>query len=266
MPSIRGNAIPVFVVSLPDCTDRRETISRTLRNLDIEFEFVDAVDGRHGLNPEYEDQIDRVATRRAGRILSDAEFACTLSHISIYQRIVSENMAYALVLEDDAIPHPKLVDFLTGKYYRDAELTQLWCSRTYVRRQGAKNLFDRHLSYLRTPRVKVAGTVAYTASYQAALHFVRHAVPVNKEADWPTCIEDLIAKRQCRVIYPPLVGHSSVESSSVESLLGKRGRPENKEKRRFLGVYIPPFRKMMDFWTSAPYKLLSKRLPRVRAD
>ena len=104
MPQSCANAIPVFVVSLPDCIDRREVIARALHHLGIEFEFVDAVDGRHGLDPQYEDQIDRVATRRAGRILSDAEFACALSHISVYQRIVLENIAYALILEDDAVP------------------------------------------------------------------------------------------------------------------------------------------------------------------
>ncbi len=140
MPPIR---IPVFVVSLPDCAERRETISKTLSNLGVEFEFVDAVDGRQGLDSQYEDQIDRAGVRRAGLILSDADFACALSHLNIYRRIVSGNIAYALVLEDDAIPYPKLVDFLDGGHYRDAELTQLYSSglRPYVRWGETKELW-----------------------------------------------------------------------------------------------------------------------------
>ena len=163
--------IPVFVVSLLDCAERRETISRSLSKLGLEFEFVDAVDGRHGLDPQYEDQIDRAATRRAGRILSDAEYGCALSHLALYRRIVSENIAYALVLEDDARPSPKLVEFLVGHHYREADLIQLHCSRPYVRRQGAKKLLDTHTSYLRTHRLKVACTVAYTVSYAASPPF-----------------------------------------------------------------------------------------------
>ncbi len=251
--------IPVFVVSLLDCTERREAISEALCNLGIDFEFVDAVDGRHGLDPQYEDQIDRVATRRAGRILSHAEFACALSHIKVYRRIVSENIAYALILEDDAVPSPQLVEFLTGRYYHDAELTQLYSSRAYVRRQGVIGLFDHYLSHLRAPGLKgtgASGAVAYTMSYRAALHFVRHAVPVTRVTDWPRCIEDVITKRQCRVIHPPLVWYSS-----VESLIDNYGRTENRRQRRFLGMYIPPFRRMVESCARAPYKLLAKRLP-----
>lgn len=262
MPQRCVNTIPVFVVSLPDCTERRDTISKSLANLGIEFEFVDAIDGRHGLDPQYENQIDRVAAQRAGHILSDSEFACALSHLTVYRRIVSENIAYALILEDDAIPSPQLVNFLTGYYYHDAELTQLYYSRAHVCWQGkVRVLFDSHTSYLHAPHLKVTGAVAYTLSYQAARHFVKYALPVNREADWPLCIQDLIAKRQCRVIYPPLVGHPPVEQKQTQSLLSKHGRTENKESRRFLGMYVPPFRRMVESWGRAPYKLFAKRLP-----
>ena len=107
--------IPVFVISLPDCHDRRAGISAALDGLGLPFQFADAVDGRRGLPPEYESQIDRAATRRKGRILTDAEFACALSHISVYRRIVSEGIDHALVLEDDVIPQPDLVRYLAEK-------------------------------------------------------------------------------------------------------------------------------------------------------
>lgn len=259
MPQHSANAIPVFVVSLPDCTNRRNTISQALQNLGIAFEFVDAVDGRHGLDPQYEDQIDRAAARRAGRILSDAEFACALSHLSVYRRIVSQNLAYALILEDDAVPSPKLVEFLGGRHYHDAELTQLYCSRSYVGRWDTYSLLHHHTSYVRVPRVKVTGAVAYTVSYRAALHFTNHAVPITKEADWPTCIEALIKKRQCRVIHPPLVMHPTRHQG--QSMISHHGRMDNEKSRRFFGVYIPTYGKMLESWARAPYKLISKRLP-----
>lgn len=229
--------------------------------LGLAFEFVDAVDGRHGLDLQYEDQIDRVGTqRRIGYALTDAEFACALSHLNVYRRIVSENVAYALILEDDAIPFFNLVQFLTRHHYRDADLTQLHCSRPYVRRSGAKRLLDTYMSYLRLPRLNVLYAVAYTISYRAALHFVRHAVPVRKPADWPSCIDDLSAEGQCRVIHPPLVGHGSV--GTIQSIIRSSGRKNAKERRqRVWGLYIPPFREMVESWGRVPYKLLSKRLP-----
>lgn len=245
MRPVSVQTIPVFVVSLPDCTERREAISQALWNLGLTFEFVDAVDGRHGLDPQYESQIDRVGTqRRIGYALTDAEFACALSHVNVYRRMVSENLAYAVVLEDDAIPFPNLVPFLTHHDYRDADLTQLHCSRPYVRRHGAKRVLGAYTSYLRLPRLNILYAVAYTVSYRAALHFVRYAVPVTRPADWPSPIDDLSADKQCRVIYPSLVGHGSVKN--VQSVIQSSGRKNVKERRqRILGVYIPTFREMV---------------------
>ena len=121
--------IPVFVVSLRDCAGRRESIRRSLESLEIPFEFVDAVDGRHGLDPSCEPDIDRARTEREGNkgwTLSDAEYACALSHIQIYRRIVRDNIDWALVLEDDAIPTPDLTTYIGGGYFLDAVLTQLY--------------------------------------------------------------------------------------------------------------------------------------------
>ena len=200
--------IPVFVISLPDCRDRRATVSAALDGLGLPFQFADAVDGRQGLPPECESQIDRAATRRKGRILTDAEFACALSHISVYRRIVSEGIDHALVLEDDVIPQPDLVGYLAEKRYGGASLTQIGQSspKIYVRRSGAKHLFDGYMSHLRAPLMKVAGATGYVISNRAARHFTDNALPVTKEADWPDCVEALIARRECRVVSPPLRG------------------------------------------------------------
>ena len=251
--------IPVVVLSLPDCHDRRARVSAALDGLGLPFEFVDAVDGRRGLPPEYESQIDRPLARKLGRNFSDVEFACALSHINIYRRIVSENIDYALVMEDDAVPQPDLVGYLAGKHYEGASLTQLVCHNrrvAYVRRSGAKSFLDSHRSYLRAPKMKVSGASGYVISRRAAKHFVKNALPVTCAADWPDCIEALIARQECRLIAPSLVRH---EDHGV-SFISQGGRKRNKERRRFFGIYIPHFRNMMDSYKRTPLKLFCKRL------
>ncbi len=251
--------IPVFVISLPDCHDRRARVSAALDGLGLPFAFVDAVDGRRGLPPEYESQIDRPKAKEPGKILSDAiqtdaEFACALSHIEIYRRIVSRNIDYALVLEDDAVPQPDLVRYLAGKHYHGASLTQLThYDRIYVRRSGARSVFDNYRSYLRAPMMKVTGAFGYVISHRAAKHFVENALPIACAADWPDCIETLIADRECRVVSPSLVRHEGA------SILDAAGRT-NREKRRFIGLYIPPFRNMANSLKRTPLKLFCKRL------
>ncbi len=253
--------IPVFVISLPDCHDRRARVSAALDGLGLPFAFVDAVDGRRGLPPEYESQIDRPLAHELGRNLSDAEFACALSHINVYRRIVSRNIDYALVLEDDAVPEPDLARYLSGKHYQDASLEQLVCHNrmiAYVRRSGAKSVFGGYRSSLRAPMMKVSGASGYVISRRAAKHFIENALPIACAADWPDCIETLIAHRECRLIAPSLVRH---EDRGV-SLISQGGRKRNKERRRFLGGYIPPFRAMANSYRRAPLKLFCKRLRR----
>ena len=109
--------IPTFVISLSDYEDRRRSIASHLNQLGISFEFWDAVDGRNGLPTMYERQIDRQAAKKAGRALSDTEYACALSHITLYRRIVADRIPYALIFEDDALPLPSLLDFLAGKHW-----------------------------------------------------------------------------------------------------------------------------------------------------
>ena len=250
--------IPTFVISLPDCGDRRAAISDRLGQLGVAFEFVDGVDGRDGLDPAWEDQIDRVEARRARDPMSDVEFACALSHVRCYRRIVADGIPYAMVLEDDVIPAPDLPRYLAGGYHGDAAVTQLYVERPYVRRKGAKPLFGDYVSWLRAPRIEKAGAAAYVMSLDAARHFIERATPVSRAADWPDCAEDLIARREWRVIHPSIVGHPPQEG---QSLIDAHGRLEARKNRKFLDGRHR--RKLRRTYGSLPRKLLCKRLPRA---
>ena len=206
--------IPVFVISLPDCVDRRESIRNGLDNLQIPFEFVDAVDGRNGLDPSHEPDVDRPGTKRMGLTLSDAEFACALSHIHIYRRIDRDNIDWALVLEDDAFPTLDLKTFIKERHYADADLTQLHSFSTRVSRMGQKHLFDSYRSYLRT-KFKSQSAAGYVISNHAARHILEYGLPITQPADWPKCVEDLIAEKRIRVVHPHIVRLSPHASKSI---------------------------------------------------
>ena len=245
--------IPVFVISLPDCVDRRGSIRKSLDDLQIPFEFVDAVDGRHGLDPTYEPDIDREGTKRKGLTLSDAEFACALSHVQIYRRIVRDDIDWALVLEDDAFATPDLKTFIRERHYTDADLTQLHFFSTRVSRTGQKHLFGSYRSYLRT-KFKSQSTAGYVISNHAAKHLQEDGLPITQQADWPKCVEDLIAEKRVRVVHPHIVRHSPLAGQSILS-------NHRKKKRRFLGVYTPPVKTMLLSIARGPLKLITKRVP-----
>jgi glycosyl transferase family 25 len=106
--------IPIFVISLPQATQKQELVKKHMQNLGIPFEFVYGVDGRLLSEEELQKVFDRKKSYNyykwyrnrkgiAGVELSRGEIGCTLAHRKVYQKIVDENIKLAVVLEDDVL-------------------------------------------------------------------------------------------------------------------------------------------------------------------
>ncbi|STZ08829.1 Lipooligosaccharide biosynthesis protein lex-1 [Moraxella caprae] len=86
-----------YVISLATATDRRQHIITEFGKQNIDFEFFDAI------TPNY---IDEYCTKfnltLANTIkLSGGEKACFLSHVSLWQKMIDDNLDYIAVFEDD---------------------------------------------------------------------------------------------------------------------------------------------------------------------
>lgn len=95
--------LPIFIISLPEATDRRTRIRNIFQDKGLDFEFIDAVDGRQFdilSHPLYN------ATKRLkcfGKHLTGGDLGCILSHKKIYLRMVKDNIPSALIFEDDVL-------------------------------------------------------------------------------------------------------------------------------------------------------------------
>ncbi|MBN8521582.1 MAG: glycosyltransferase family 25 protein [Alphaproteobacteria bacterium] len=98
---------PVFVISLSGALDRREKIKSRLDAQNIPFIFFDAVDGRSFDVPSL--PFYDGTRRRAffGRDMTGGEIGCLLSHKQIAQKMINEEIPFAVVLEDDAVLQPE---------------------------------------------------------------------------------------------------------------------------------------------------------------
>lgn len=96
--------IPVFIINLPQSTDRKIFMRAQCENVGISPIFIDAVYGKDLSKSDIEKYCDQdTAKKLFGRELLLGEIGCALSHKKIYQKIVDEKIPYAIILEDDAV-------------------------------------------------------------------------------------------------------------------------------------------------------------------
>lgn len=98
------SSIPIFVINLPQSTDRKAFMKNHCESIDISPVFIDAVYGKDLSKSDIERYVGQdTAKKLFGRELLLGEIGCALSHKKIYQKIANENIPYAVILEDDAI-------------------------------------------------------------------------------------------------------------------------------------------------------------------
>lgn len=212
MHAKRAEAWPIFVISLQDAHERRRSIREQCTKFALEFEFFDAIDGRTGLAPEFEVEIDREAARaNIGRFLTDAEFGCALSHRRIYQLILQHGLPGAVVLEDDAVLGPEFRDFIIGRGYMSADFIQMGYHPVRIFRYRTRR-WSREIRIAELAELTWS-TIAYSISARGAEYILSHSPRLAGVADWPV---DLLPLRPC-VTLPAIVTHPlSSPDSSIE--------------------------------------------------
>ena len=183
-----------LVVSLPDAHERRAAIGTALAALGVAFELVDA-------RPAASVADDPRVARAPGAGISDAEYACALSHRLALERFLDGSATHALILEDDALIRPGLARYLAEGHYRRVPMCLLFHSRARVRRRGAVALCDGTLA--RPLALSCTGAVAFTLDRACARRLRDAQDPVRRLADWPLDLAELGA----HVAEPMLVGH-----------------------------------------------------------
>lgn len=220
--------LPVFVISLPDCTDRRAAISVALAEQGLTFQFVEAIDGRRGLPADQVAHVDTVrAARRLGRPISDAECAASLSHASVYRRIVEDGLDHALIFEDDAILTDGVRRFVETEGYRAAPMVILNHLNARVMQKGGEVVFDDvRARPLAVPCFRAA---AYSLSLAGARWLLERAIPVSMPPDWPADITEIGA-----VALDPEIVHHPPEAPGQSTLEPGRSQRPGQRLHRLL--------------------------------
>ena len=99
----------VIVISLPRARQRRTRIAQRFTELNLPFDFMDAIDSSELTEADMEAQIDTRYRRRWGlRPVALTELACWRSHVCAIRQVSAGPDMMTAIFEDDAILRPEL--------------------------------------------------------------------------------------------------------------------------------------------------------------
>lgn len=176
----------VFVINLARSPERLAKIALQLDAIGIPFDRIDALDGKE-LSDEFIEKVSpaRIVSKSYHRALSKAEVACSLSHKKAWQRILDEDLDFAIVLEDDVEileNFSDVVTLLSGLPHCNWDFIKLYP----LRRRGGKNISNRcdfkghtFVTYHRFP----LGCLGQAISRQGAESLTRNLPYVTEPVD-----------------------------------------------------------------------------------
>jgi len=210
--------IKIFVLSLKGNSLRRKKLTKTLDEMNLPYQIWLGIDGRKILPLKYENKIDRIATKKnLFREMTDAEYACALSHNEIYHEIVKQDLFGAVIIDEDAVLDYGFKNLFTyfSKVTCDMLLLDHHSGRVSLKRKylispnyiGYKVYYPPYL------------TTGYYINFKAAKKMIEKSGKISNVADWPCDITSL----NCAAIMPRVM-HQSKKFNNSSGIRDKRNK------------------------------------------
>ncbi|WP_130835226.1 glycosyltransferase family 25 protein [[Erwinia] mediterraneensis] len=197
----------IFIISLAHSFERRSAMQAQCEMLGLSYEIIDAVNGK-----DFSKEEVKKHTRLNNYAFLPGEIGCSLSHIYIYKKMLTDNIEEALVLEDDVLLPDNLPNILEKVSIAQEEPKVLLLSRVnkYLKRPVRKV----------SPNIKIHKAHHATTSHSyiinlgAAKNLSQALYPVWITADKWNLFEDLsLIKVEAVIPAPVNLGQAASKST-----------------------------------------------------
>ncbi len=236
--------MPVFVISLPEAKDRRTRMTKIFNEMGLDFEFVDAVDGRQFdvLNHPNYDAPKRL--RSFGRHMTGGEIGCFLSHKNIYLRMIEQSIPCALILEDDFILRDNFLSVLKKIKARPIPFDMIrFLGSPKLERLKLRNVYkidDIHhlVRHTGMPGGAHATLMSIAGAHKLLKHMEKTALPIDAlmGRNWKTGINWFTVR-------PGL----AAQDLSFESSIGEERFNDTKDTKGLTKLFYPITRSWFKF-------------------
>ncbi|MGQ4003433.1 glycosyltransferase family 25 protein [Francisellaceae bacterium CB52] len=176
----------IFVINLKRDTQRREYIENHLNDKKLKYEIIDAVYGKDLSKSEINEIANlKSSYKKMGKTISVNEIGCSLSHLKIYKKIISENLDGAFIVEDDAMFCSNINTILNSIYDNKHKFKSNCWLGLYTSHIDSKNKIiniDDNFKIYKSVRVKC--TIAYYIDKEAAQNLLNYNTKVTYVSDW----------------------------------------------------------------------------------
>mgnify|MGYP002005738584 CR=1 FL=1 len=193
-----------------------------------------------------------------GRPMADGELGCYLSHSRIWEKVVSENIAQALVIESDAVFTDEAIEVIHQIEQKDLnwDLIMLYYRECYPA-FGKRRPITENSKLVRFAN-KSACTTAYLVTLEGAMKLLKKAYPIKMPVDDYMTGGYVNKNTNTFAVYPRTihVTDDALETSTIREdlfpLMEKEGIKRRVEKskqplkelekslRRFIKKIFPP--------------------------
>ena len=209
-----AQTIPIYVISLPYSTERKKSITDQMHKLNLNYQIVDAVDGKK-LDL---DKLEKSHTKKLFQpnpynlqIMSRGAIGCLLSHLDLYYDILEQGIETACILEDDVQLSDDFPNIINSAVLNDDwEVLSLghYSMRYRSMEKGAdiclskKHLYGKH--YIARPCEFPFLSMGYLIRKSAAYKMREYAYPFRMPIDWVIGNSEL-AGVSLKMLSPPCV-------------------------------------------------------------
>ncbi|CAD7286476.1 glycosyltransferase family 25 protein [Campylobacter suis] len=228
----------IFVINLKKDIEKKEKFIKTFEPIGLDYEFIEGIYGR-GLS---EDELRKSVYDYDNCFITKGEVGCALSHLKIYQKIVDENIPYALILEDDTVFNSEFRNYLNilQVFLQTKQNYELVCLMYMVNSFKNFNIkINKEITLYKF--VAGTGTYGYIITNAAAKKMLKANTPLILEADcwlqfYKLCGLNIYGLNKNIIETSDIDGtNSSIEKERV-TLGKKKSRARKQRMRKFGGV------------------------------
>jgi len=222
-----GRTTKTFIINLPSANKRREHILADATRCNLDFELIEAVNGRNLTEAELKSKVDLEKVRQFPNWLTPGMLGCSLSHHMVYGKILEMGLDCALIVEDDAALPANLTDIADSiqekmfgneivlLHYSSFKSLQLSKHNATRLPHDRDLLFPMFLS-------GVGSTACYMITQGAARSLYEHLLPIRFSPDSFLHFHEEEMLESIRCIYPRVVdviGAKSTVEAPAQSFL-----------------------------------------------